>query len=295
MYRLWIWLSLLLLTSCAQVQFEQWDAHYGREQPKEMQITAPGPLTYYGNIKPLLDKRCVNCHGCYDAPCQLKQEAYAGLLRGANAQPVYGARLLAADPMRLFEDAQTTAQWRTNGFYPIFNERREEGANNVQLSLLAQTLLLKKAHPLPKGLLPDSFAIGLDAKHQCPRIETYQRFAKANPLAGMPYGLPGLKPAESKQLLDWVEQGAPMGTPPLLDNKIDKQVVQWEAFFNGPSLKHQLVSRYLYEHLFLAHIFFPDARGAHFRLVRSKTPPGEPIEQISTRRPYDDPQIARVY
>jgi hypothetical protein len=295
MYRLWIWLSLLLLTSCAQVQFEQWDAHYGREQPKEMQITAPGPLTYYGNIKPLLDKRCVNCHGCYDAPCQLKQEAYAGLLRGANAQPVYGARLLAADPMRLFEDAQTTAQWRTNGFYPIFNERREEGANNVQLSLLAQTLLLKKAHPLPKGLLPDSFAIGLDAKHQCPRIETYQRFAKANPLAGMPYGLPGIKPAESKQLLDWVEQGAPMGTPPLLDHKIDKQVAQWEAFFNGPSLKHQLVSRYLYEHLFLAHIFFPDARGAHFRLVRSKTPPGEPIEQISTRRPYDDPQIARVY
>lgn len=292
-----IWLSVVLTSGCAQLQFEQWDAHYGKPTPKEVKATAAGPLTYYGQIRPLLEKRCVNCHGCYDAPCQLKQEAYEGLLRGANATPVYsGVRLLAAEPTRLFEDAHTTAQWREKGFYPVFNERREEGNNNLQLSLLAQTLLLKKAHPLPsKGLLPESFALGLDAKHECPRIETYQAFAKANPLAGMPYGLPALKPNESKKILDWVSQGAPMGTPPSLPPLAAELIEQWEAFFNGPSLKQQLVGRYLYEHLFLAQLYFPTVPGAHFRLVRSKTPPGEPLDPISTRRPYDDPGVARVY
>ncbi len=297
MYRILIWLSVLWVSGCAQVQFEQWDNHYGKSVPKEAMVSAPGPLTYYGQIKPLLDKRCVNCHGCYDAPCQLKQDSYAGIVRGGNAEPVYsGARLLAAEPTRLFEDAQTTAQWRKKEFYPVLNERREEGNNNVQLSLLAQTLLLKKAHPLPnKALLPEQFALGVDAKHHCPRIETFQAFAKDNPLAGMPYGLPGLKPAEAKKILDWVSIGAPMGTPPALPAAVDEQVRQWEAFFNGPSLKQQLMGRYLYEHLFIAHLYFPNARGSHFRLVRSKTPPGEPIEPISTRRPYDPPGVARVY
>lgn len=302
MYRLspllrrWIWLSFVFISGCAQLRLEQWDAHYGKATAKERTVSAPGPLTYYGQIRPLLEKRCVNCHGCYDAPCQLKQEAYEGLLRGANAQPVYGTRLLATEPTRLFEDAQTTAEWRSKGFYPVFNERRAEGNNNLQLSLLAQTLILKKNHPLPsKGLLPERFALGLDAKYECPRIETYQAFAKANPLAGMPYGLPALKPAEAKKILDWVSLGAPMGTPPQLPSQADEQLQQWEAFFNGPSLKQQLMGRYLYEHLFLAHLYFANAPGAHFRLVRSKTPPGEPIDPISTRRPYDDPGVARVY
>ena len=143
--RQWIWLCVVVLSGCAQLQFEQWDAHYGKPVPQEAAVTPAAALTYYGQIRPLLEKRCVNCHGCYDAPCQLKQEAYEGLLRGANAQPVYsGARLLAAEPTRLFEDAQSTAQWRLKGFYPVFNERRQEGHNNLQLSLLAQTLLLKK-------------------------------------------------------------------------------------------------------------------------------------------------------
>ncbi|MCZ8499600.1 fatty acid cis/trans isomerase [Vibrio lentus] len=32
-----------------------------------------------------------------------------------------------------------------------------------------------------------------------------------------------------------------------------------------------------------------------FTLVRSATPPGEAVQRISTRRPYDDPNVDRVY
>jgi hypothetical protein len=73
-------------------------------------------------------------------------------------------------------------------------------------------------------------------------------------------------------------------------------VQQWEAFLNGPSAQEQLMSRYLFEHLFLGHLHF-EADDAHraFRLVRSSTPPGQPLQVIATRRPYDDPGVARFW
>ena len=52
------------------------------------------------------------------------------------------------------------------------------------------------------------------------------------------------------------------------------------------------MSRYLYEHLFLGHLHFEaDATHRAFRLVRSSTPPGQPLQIIATRRPYDDPGV----
>jgi len=30
------------------------------------------PVSYQKQIRPILERRCVVCHGCYDAPCQLK-------------------------------------------------------------------------------------------------------------------------------------------------------------------------------------------------------------------------------
>ena len=41
---------------------------------------------YLENVQPLLEKRCVVCHGCYDSPCQFNQGAPEGLNRGANVQ-----------------------------------------------------------------------------------------------------------------------------------------------------------------------------------------------------------------
>jgi hypothetical protein len=64
----------------------------------------------------------------------------------------------------------------------------------------------------------------------------------------------------------------------------------WETFLNGRSEKEQLVARYLYEHWFLAHLVFEDRpSGPFYRVVRSRTAPGQPIDEIATVRPYDDP------
>ena len=75
-----------------------------------------------------------------------------------------------------------------------------------------------------------------------------------------------------------------------------QQVQGWETFLNGASLKERLMSRYLFEHLFLGHLHFEaDATHRAFRLVRSSTPPGQPLQIIASRRPYDDPGVARFW
>ena len=89
---------------------------------------------------------------------------------------------------------------------------------------------------------------------------------------------------------------------PLSKQQTNEVEYLWEAFLNDDSLKQQLTSRYIYEHLFLSHIYFSDFQKAtpnspiqFFALVRSATPPGLPVKRIATRRPYDDPKVERVY
>lgn len=290
-------LLLLITLGCASISSSHWDERYGIAKPREIvDHPSKATLTYYKDTRPVIEQRCVVCHGCYDAPCQLKLEAYEGLLRGANPEKIYTTRIKGGVFTRLFEDAQTTAQWRLKGFHPVLNERRNTPTANINAGVMAQFLELKQTHPLPTtAILPDSFDFNLDNKQYCAPIESFADFAESKPLWGMPYGLPALNPAEHKLTMDWLAQGAAMGTPPALPASVEKQITEWDSFFNGDSLKQQLVSRYIYEHLFLAQLFFPDAPSAHFRLVRSSTPPGEPLVQISTPRPYDNPDVSRVY
>jgi hypothetical protein len=77
------------------------------------------------------------------------------------------------------------------------------------------------------------------------------------------------------------------------------QIEIWEAFLNQDNLKARLSARYIYEHWYLANIYFDEANKSDspsfFKLVRSKTPPGEAIDIIATRRPFDDPKVERVF
>jgi len=122
------------------------------------------------------------------------------------------------------------------------------------------------------------------------------KYEKDHPQWGMPFGLPALSAGEFRTVAEWLSEGAKTQGPPLLPESYAREVAAWEAFFNGDSLKEQLMSRYMFEHLFLANIYFDELGTAeHFRLVRSTTPPGQPIDLVATRRPYDDPGVARPY
>lgn len=293
-----ILLLALLIFGCSVVGSSLWDQRYGPPQPREYVLQpANSGLDYHKDVQDIFAQRCIVCHACYDAPCQLKLESYKGLLRGASNDKVYdGARLLPANLSRLFEDATTTREWRDKGFFPVLNERVNSPEANINGSVIARMLMLKQQHPLPgTAILPDSFTFDLNRSQQCPKLETMEAYEKDYPLWGMPYGLPALEQDEYNLLMRWLADGAQPGVTEKSAPPLDAVIAEWEAFLNGDGIKSQLVNRYLFEHLFLAHLYFDEAPRHYFRLIRSSTPPGEPIQRISTRRPFDDPGVARVY
>ncbi len=86
---------------------------------------------------------------------------------------------------RLFEDAQSTAQWREMGFFPVLNEHDNTAEANREAGVMYRLLQLKLDHPLPNGkLLPDSFDLSLDRKQSCPKPETVDAAKKL--------GIPGV-------------------------------------------------------------------------------------------------------
>jgi hypothetical protein len=312
-------LAASIVLSFATAAERQLDQRFGRAHPERFDSrpsspAPPGSLTlpagapaaapdaevsFRRDVLPVLERRCVVCHGCYDAPCQLKLGSFEGVARGASKHKVYdGERLLEIRPTRLFEDAEQPSEWRKLDFFPVLNERNPEPANDRLGSLLYRMLDLKRRHPLAAGgVLPRQiFDVGIDRKQTCPNLAEIGAFEAEHPDWGMPFGLPGIGPAEQALIERWLARGSPREDLAPLPAPIEAQIRTWEAFFAGSTLKDQLVSRYLYEHLFLATIYFEDdPLRTRFRLVRSSTPPGEPIRIIATRRPTDPPGVSRVF
>ncbi|NOX08713.1 MAG: fatty acid cis/trans isomerase [Gammaproteobacteria bacterium] len=255
-------------------------------------------VSFDKQVSPILERRCIVCHGCYDAPCQLKLSSSEGLRRGASEERIYNPERINSIPAtRLFIDAKNSAEWRSLGFSSILNEGSQNAEDNLKNSVMYHLLRLKQQHPQPREeKLPDSFTLGLDREQTCPTLETIEDYSQQHPLWGMPYAMPNLSDTEYKTLTAWIAQGAPTPEAPTPSATVVPQIKQWEAFLNQTSNKQQLVSRYLYEHLFHAHIHFAlSPQREFYQLVRSSTPTGEPINEIPTLRPYDDPGNAPFY
>jgi hypothetical protein len=209
---------------------------------------------------------------------------------------VYDAtRLSAVDPTRLFIDAQTTQGWRKKGFFTLTQSKENNVTHND--SIMIHLLYDKKMHPEIIG----DYEPERD-KLTCPRSkEELGEYLYDKPNHGMPYGFPALKEKEYKTLAVWLAQGA-KGPSPLEQKSLQTpskaalhEIKQWESFFNAKDAKHQMTARYLYEHLYLAHIYFPSAKGEFFKLIRSYTPSGQKAEIIPTLRPFDNPKVKQFY
>ena len=178
-------------------------------------------------------------------------------------------------------------------FIPLLNEQGGPLDNNLEQSLLYNMIELGREHPLaPDSAVPDAYpARACSARTNARCRQSSTRYAEKKPQQGMPLAITGLDESEFQTLRQWISEGAVIdATPALPGPQEQQQIDQWEAFFNRPALKNQLVSRYLYEHLFLAHLYFEELdTGNFFELVRSSTPPGKPVRIIPTLRPNDDP------
>ena len=283
-FKLPLLLLILLLAACSKVP------------PAPIPVQIPTrTVNYLHEVKPVLDKRCAVCHSCYNSPCQLKLNSYEGIDRGGTKKAVYNStRLNTMDPTRLFIDAQTTAEWRKKDFHTVTESTAPNGSNN---SLMLQILNHKRINPQSIG---DYHSEAEDLTCSATSIELDGYLSK-HPNRGMPFGFPPLSQEEFQLIAGWLAQGAhgpdqaeqEKLTTPLAADAI--QIKKWETFLNTSDPKHAITARYLYEHLFLAHIKFGTNTNEFYELLRSTTPPDEPVELIDTVRPYDDPGVEKFY
>ncbi|MCJ2377198.1 fatty acid cis/trans isomerase [Vibrio sp. ZSDZ34] len=295
-----IFLFVVIFSGCATYASLNFDDLFGSAKVRQRTELPNHPDSSYflSEVKPILDKRCVVCHACYDAPCQLKLSSVEGIERGGSKKLVYeGTRLTATKPTRLFEDAQTTEEWRQNAFFPVLNEREQSLSANLDAGLIARMLTQKQRHPLPEVPQLEGFDFSIARQQVCPTIEEYADYERQNPTWGMPFGMPNLSDNEYNTLIGWVGSGATMNSPLPLTMEEQQLVDEYELLLNKSARKNQLTARYIYEHLFLSHLYFSEIEGQprFFTLIRSATPPGQPVERIVTRRPYDPPGVDRVY
>ena len=189
-------LSLVLVAACMHIK-----------PPGVMVDSTTTPVSFLTDVKPILDRRCVVCHSCYNAPCQLKLSSYEGLDRGASKEVVYkGPRLRAQDPTRLFMDAHSTAEWRTEGFHSV-TESDAEGPHNNSLMLLL--LDAKRLQPRSRGeYRPEANDLTCAADQR-----EAGKFVRRNPGRGMPFGFPELSRDEFATLATWLQREAPGPSP----------------------------------------------------------------------------------
>ena len=256
-------------------------------------LQAAETLSYSRDIQPIFTQHCVACHACYDAACQLNLGSAEGAQRGASKATVYnGGRTEAQATTRLFVDAHGAAAWQRKGFTSVLDQQ------GSQVALLGRMLELGHQQPFAaNSKLPAQLAIGISRANQCPLPQEFAEFARKNPQVGMPFAVTGLNEGDYQTLQTWLKQGAPVDQQALQANAAEtQQIATWEAFMNAPGAREALVSRWLYEHLFLAHLHFTGGEPGHFfQMVRSRTPSGKPVDIIATRQPNDDPGTEFYY
>ncbi|GAC1031026.1 fatty acid cis/trans isomerase [Pseudomonas sp. No.21] len=244
-------------------------------------------ISYTRDIQPIFTEKCVACHACYDSPCQLNLGSGEGAVRGATKLPVYdGTRTRAQATTRLYFDAQGEAAWRDKGFYSVLQGQAPQAA------LMARMLELGHRTPLtPNAKLPEDLDIGINRQNQCPTPDEFDDYAKKFAHAGMPFAVTGLDDQQYQTLQRWLAAGAPVEASAVTPTPDEaRQIAEWEELLNARGAREVLVGRWLFEHLFLAHLYFDEGKSGHFfQLVRSRTPSGKPIDPIATRRPNDDP------
>ncbi|MEQ8516762.1 MAG: fatty acid cis/trans isomerase [Chromatocurvus sp.] len=251
------------------------------------------------DIYPVLRAKCLACHACYDAPCQLKLENAEGLERGASKIRLYnGLRLGDTPPTRLGIDAQSAAEWRRLGFFGVLDSRETDTP-----PLLQDMIDLGRSNPVPAGApIPEDMVLGIKRQHACPEPGEFARYRAQNPHGGMPLAMAGLTDTEYRTLSTWLDEGAVTPAADAATETIDdaaaSQIDAWEDWLNRDDRRSKLLSRYLYEHLYLGHLYLradEDGPPGFYSLIRSHTAaPAAPVP-VATLRPNDPVEGAFHY
>lgn len=280
-----------------------WNGKTPKKYPLESRIISKHQsYDFEQDIRPIFDTKCIACHACYDAPCQLKLETGGrGLERGASKVTVYdGGRLRNIPPTRLGVDGQTPEDWRNQGFYDVLIGKSNNASKARKSSMENMLDLGRNGFLRPNQRIPKNINLDFNRTLVCPAPDEFPDYAESKPHGGMPLAVSGLDDAEYQTLSTWIREGALINKAAVTLTAEQRLMIdKAEVWFNRPDARVRLVSRYLFEHLFLANLYFDPPKMDHpvqyFRLIRSKTPPGTPAVPVQTVRPNDDPETDFYY
>ena len=286
---LWTSLGIAIISASVLLVYHFSSRLHG--QISENASTAEVDL-YADGVQKVFEKRCVECHSCNNAPCQLNLTSYENLMRGASKALVYNSlRTHPIAPTRIGEDATTEADWRKKGFFSVL-----EGPSLTKTPFMK--MLTSKLEAEKSGNTAAKDPLAVNDSHQCPAQNELDKFFASRPLAGMPYSFRGLSNTDLNTIAAWLQAGSPPPRSSSLPTASTDEVQlrgQWEEFLNAGDIKSKIVSRYLFEHLFLAHVHFNKSPSSFYRLVRSRSACASGVDDIATRRPNDDPKGAFFY
>ena len=196
----------------------------------------------------VINKRCVVCHGCYDAPCQLKMESYSGLRRGSNKIRVYDGdtRLVNTQPNPSWNRCQLRERMeRLRLPTPVL----PNSAKDYNSSVFYKMIQLKMENPLKVNTkLGENFDVGTNRSQVCPSKQEFSDDYDKH--WGMPWGMAPLSSKEYNTLKAGLKPEPP-GKDHTAVSRYDKKMIKmWEEFLNNPNTKYRLTARYIYEHLF---------------------------------------------
>ncbi|MBF0410369.1 MAG: fatty acid cis/trans isomerase [Candidatus Riflebacteria bacterium] len=274
------------------------------------------PDEYFDKIQPIIGRRCTVCHGCENSPCSLKLVSYMGLQRGGTqignqtslAVRGYEAIRLKDGPLLGTIDEWKDA-WQKNRpedqrFHSV---APDSNGTDAEQSLIYQ--FLKQGNDNNKPGFDRTKVRQMEQERydggatMCVADPTeYGKWKAKYPEGGMPFGCPGLKKlseggygaGEFDTMETWIKKGAPgPGAEAVADHATSSDlptIERWERYLNIRTNKQMLVSRYLFEHLFRAHIHFAESPGEFYMIVRASNPPADyPVREIVTKAPNDPP------
>lgn len=253
-----------------------------------------------GQIKPIIDKRCVACHACREAECRLKMTSPEGLIRGGSKQIIHGGALLGVKRTKLFHDAHGEAEWRKKGFYSVMKTPYRLAR---RLKRDGSTVDFQGRNSLFTAAMVNSYLDTEETEAIAQRnlIGTKDQMCgegqiNLDNVPGMPYKMKQLTGNEFSTLYTWAQKGKKAEFPSaellltLTTPKNPEIIKKWEDFFNHPTNKAKWTSRFLYEHLFLARFYFEESPGEFYELVRSETAAPKAIKISPTLKAFQSPK-----
>ena len=277
---------------------------------------------YLTKVKPIFEKRCVTCHGCYEAPCQLNMQSYQGVRRGYHGIPVYNMDRKNNMAFTQMNNAFPLSQWRNLGFHPVVSHNEEDSVNqNWEKSLLKifvengykynqpgfpLTDKVKKIYKKSRRnedvctATPEQYSKHFSSEKKNPWdvLDVNKYFEKTTVNgnasgAGMPFALPALSADEVSVLTEWMSKGAKGPSKISMESfQISSNptvIQQWEKFFNTDSPKGRHTARYVYEHTYTALYHFDEIPGEYYQLVRLARLKDGSFGEVITKFPYQLP------